>query len=214
MKLIKFADYKAYRRAQWRTSRLRRNITFVSDLEIAKIAAWVNQHQSGVFDIVCHGARSGVECDEFKRHFPHAEVFGTDLFPYLGICRSQYRGESNVIEWDFSRRKAEWIGAFDVIYSNSLDHSCCPEWTLKVWMQQLREGGHLFVQYAMGQVAAEPTGYSGDCFVGSIEDYTRMIHGVGAVVEDLLYVRYHRDRRNPMRKKGMEVIVLVAGRKR
>jgi hypothetical protein len=51
------------------------------------------------------------------------------------------------IQHDFNIQKKEWIGKFDILYSNSFDHSFEPMKTMKVWSEQLIENGYIFFEY-------------------------------------------------------------------
>lgn len=206
MRLKKFKSHEHYVEVQRRTACRRGPGPYFTDAEIERIARWLKSRGvDGPLRGICHGARAGLEADEIVKHFPAADVFGTDLFPYSGKS-DRHPGESKVVEWDFSERRSEWIGAFDLIYSNSLDHARDPEGTVAVWMEQLKPGGHLCVQWTASDVKA----CSGDCFGATLWEYVQLMNSHGRVI-DLLYNNVPRGK-GRLRRKSLESVVIVAGR--
>jgi len=165
---------------------------------------------------ICHGARDGLEVQEFQRVFPAAVFLGTDLFPYSGKTErdEQFKKEHPVKEWDFSKVSEEWVGKFDLVYSNSLDHARDPVQAMNTWMDQLNQGGCLFVTWSN----SDATVRRGDCFGASLYEYIVLANQIG-VLHDLLYVnvmhvpgRINRRRRRTRRRAG-EAVILVIGKK-
>ncbi len=157
MKRNTFPSYKKYLAAQKTTVGKRRSGPFFANVELERIADWAKQ-AGKVERILCHGARAGHEVEEFRKHFEHAAIIGTDLFP---------ADSSGVIKHDFNEPVKEWIGQYDLIYSNSLDHARNPAKTLLVWMRQLSPRGHLFVQWTKWHTTLQ----SGDCFAATLHEY-------------------------------------------
>jgi hypothetical protein len=203
MKLLTFDTYAQYVRAQQRTSTRRGGGVFFTDLEIARIARWLRGHRiGGEIKGICHGARGGHEVAEFRKYYPAGEVIGTDITP------REMDLPGLVMEWDFSHPKDEWKGKFDFVYTNSLDHSSDPPATLAVWMEQLNERGRLFMQWSAWHEKVS----GGDCFGASLAEYMMLVDQAGQV-EDLLYIRAQRQRGNPLRRRGTNVVVLVGKKK-
>ena len=214
MKLLTFETYEKYIKAQKRTLRRRGIGPYFTDLEIGKICNWLKHEyeqsvgNSSVIYGVCHGARNGLEADEFKKNFIRADVFGTDLFPFSGRSAA-HRGKSDVVEYDFSVRNPEWVGMFDFVYTNSLDHARDPIATLVVWMEQLKPGGYLFVQWAAtGHVGVK----QGDCFGAHLYEYMDLVKNAG-VLKELIYSICPIEGYNILRRRALEVVVLVVGKK-
>jgi len=208
MKQIQFANYATYIAAQKHTILKRGLGPYFCDIEILRIARWIGQN--GVLPIrlgVCHGARNGQECNELMKHFPHARIFGTDLFPFSGKSIIT-RGKAAVYEWDFNKPNRKWVGAFDLVYTNSLDHSDDPEASLKIWLNQLKPKGVLFVQWNRSDMDVK----GGDCFGATPLEYIDLLNAVGRVI-DLIYVRTEWQRGNPLRRHGLECIVFVVQKK-
>jgi hypothetical protein len=128
---------------------------------------------------ICHGARCGTEVELLKSKFGMAKILGTDLNPV---------DKNTVIEWDFHLQKDEWAGAFDFVYTNSLDHSPKPEECLTTWVQQLTSVGMLFVVWAHGcRLDGRPLPHpGGDCFGASLDEYIWLINKI-IPVRDLLW---------------------------
>ena len=206
MERIKFDSYESYVAAQRKTVRRRGEGPFFTHWEFDRIAEWLKLHgvdENTPLHGICHGARAGMEGDEIQKHFPQADVFGTDLFPYSGDSAIR-PGKSKVIEHNFSEQKPEWVGAFDLVYSNSLDHARDPVQALAVWMEQLKPTGHLFLQWCRSSARA----YKADCFGADLSEYITLMNNAGVLV-DLLYIHHKRNRRNRLERRGVEVVVMV-----
>ena len=93
---------------------------------------------------VCHGVRNGTEVKVLQRHFPEAEIIGTDLDPKVSEI-------GNCICLDFHCALVDWMNKFDFVYSNALGHSNDPHRALKVWFSTLRLGGVCVIQWAKGR---------------------------------------------------------------
>ena len=174
MKLITFPDYEQYVAAQRRTLSRRGMGPYFNGVQIWKNCDWLRRFLGrGAEKGICHGARNGLECDEFKKHFPSVTVFGTDLFPFSGRS-ALHRGKSEVVQHDFSLPKPEWTGAFDFVYSNSLDHARDPVVAVQLWLSQLK----------------------GDDFGASLWEWVQLGNLLGRTVE-LIYskVEWSRTRR-------------------
>ena len=83
---------------------------------------------------VCHGTRRGSEQRHLRELTGCDQIFGTDI----SHTANQF---DNTIEWDFHEIKEEWVGKFDLVYSNSLDQSYDPVHCLRQWLKTLSPGG-------------------------------------------------------------------------
>lgn len=136
MKIFKYESYQQYVRAQIDGNEKKYDSVWVKAETIESI---VNQHEGPVSSVLCHGTRGGRELECFKRHYPDAYVVGTEISPTA-------KNVPMTVEWDFNLPKEEWVGKFDIVYSNSFDHSFNPYGTLDVWINQLSENGTLYVE--------------------------------------------------------------------
>ena len=76
----------------------------------------------------------------FSTRYIGSEIIGTEI----SHTAKQFQ---NVVEWDFHEIKDEWKNNFDIVYSNSWDHSYDPNKSLRVWGQQLSSNGLMFVEH-------------------------------------------------------------------
>ena len=82
-------------------------------------------NKNDIKSIICHGVRNDNEIDCFKKIFPGAEVFGTDI---------NYENKNkNIFKYDFSKLPEEWNRKFNLVYSNAIDHCFDIDETLKEW---------------------------------------------------------------------------------
>ena len=51
------------------------------------------------------------------------------------------------VQHDFTLPRDEWLNKFDIVYSNSFDHTIDPEKTLETWANQLANDGILALEY-------------------------------------------------------------------
>ena len=141
MKQYPYKDLKHYREAQTAGNKRKLSMVWVREETIAHIATLAARNTG---NILCHGTRNGAEQRMFKTHFPGAYVIGTEI----SDTAKQFK---DTVEHDFHDQKKEWVGRFDVVYSNSIDHSHSPLLALQTWGAQLAPGGRLFVEFGVGE---------------------------------------------------------------
>lgn len=177
-----FTNYREYVRAQVKGSNRRPNR---SPAALQSDAELVVAHCGSVSNGMCHGARCGSEVRSFRALFPDAQIRGTDLAP---------RDESLVFRWDFQKARKDWIGKFDFIYSNALDHACNPEKCAAVWLRQLNQDGKAFIvwtpQHRLVRLRENEKYPGGDCFGAELSEYIELFNRHGKVI-DLIYTTYH-----------------------
>ena len=174
MYLTLFADDKEYLDAQKKTSRRRSGNPCHIENEFVRAAEWWRErHADDPHRIMCHGARSGGETDHWRSLFGDSLVSGTDLHPPEG---------SGVQIHDFRLVVPQWINAFDIVYSNSLDHADDPQACLEVWVDQLRAGKYLMIQWTKCHRTIE----GGDCFGAELHEYVMLVERL-CVVKEVLY---------------------------
>lgn len=204
MRLHEFDSYEQYletqiRGSNWRSSR-RAN---VQEVQVSRMVEYLMKNKprrSFPSNGICHGARCGTEVEYFRKYLPGTYLIGTDVAPRLN---------EHVIEWDFQQQKPEWVGHFDFIFSNCVDHASDPLKCISVWLEQLTKDGYLFVQWEMARWLLDKKGNEpwprkgGDCFGASLDEYVKMLDGVG-VVRDLIYCKHT--------KWGMGIVIVVQRR--
>ena len=137
--------------------------------------------------IMCHGARCGTEIKLFERFFPKSRVMGTD------VCIKK-DDTGKVIKWDFHKQKPEWVGVFDIVYSNTLDHSHTPTECIKVWMDQVKPEGYLALCWSFRHELKNKEGDllpGGDCYGASLQEYMELVEKVGEI-KGLLWISFGR----------------------
>ena len=137
MKVWNYKDYDDYVDWQVKTNLAKESVVWVDETTIEKICRGLSEEPS---NIICHGTRNGKEQQYFKKFFPNCYIIGTEISP----SAKKYE---MTIQHDFNIQKKEWIGKFDILYSNSFDHSFEPMKTMKVWSEQLSQGGFIFFEY-------------------------------------------------------------------
>lgn len=95
-------------------------------------------------DICCMGCRQGTEVFEFKERFTKAKVYGVDITDNIDSIRTHL--DVHIEKQDFNKLPDDWEDKFDLIFSNSLDHSYDPEQTIKEWARVTRSGGHMLLE--------------------------------------------------------------------
>ncbi|HEX2256964.1 MAG TPA: class I SAM-dependent methyltransferase [Afifellaceae bacterium] len=133
-------DYNTYRAIQEIGNRAKVESIFTTPEVIGAVAEHAIRKLRDVKRVLCHGTRNGAEQSWFKANCPDAVVLGTDIsttatqFP-MTIC------------WDFHDLREDWLGSWDVIYSNSWDHSYSPDKMFDAWARSLRGGGLLYLEH-------------------------------------------------------------------
>jgi len=101
----------------------------------------VKKENRPIESVICHGVRTGRESEKFAEYATN--VVGTEISrESIEYNKPNYK-KSTVVEWDFNKQNLEWIGKFDIVYSNCLDHAYDPLETLEVWIDQLKDNGTL-----------------------------------------------------------------------
>lgn len=96
--------------------------------------------------ILCHGVRNGYEVSFFRKCVGFNNVFSTDLFDVFMYDKT------NFFVQDFDTDTENWIEKFDLVYSNSFDHSRDPFHTFKIWSKQVKNKGLLISTIICGFV--------------------------------------------------------------
>ena len=160
MKIFEYDSYGEYVRFQTAANKKKINNVFVRESTIKGIKSQFPSAQS----ILCHGTRNGAEIKFFQRSYgKDATVLGTEI----SDTATNY---ANTVQWDFMKSNPEWVGKYDIVYSNAFDHCTDPEHTLKVWSDQIKENGRLFIELALGKkhnnsTATDPLEYSKEEFL-------------------------------------------------
>ena len=172
MKTWEFENYDAYLEHQNKVTLQKNDWVYAQKHTISKIAQYKGFN---VRNILCHGTRAAGEQSYFKELYPSAYIIGSE------ICETA-EDYPMTIKWDFNRTNYEWIGKFDIVYTNSFDHSITPFVTLGIWKRQLNPSGTLFLEYAQNQSRYHPN----DPLDATDEEVRKMIIDNGMVIKDEL----------------------------
>jgi len=133
-------DLDKYRMIQTEGNKKKLDRVWALEENIEFLARYIQSNISRPSSGICHGTRRGVEQQWFIKYL-NCSVIGTEIsdtatkFPHT-------------IQWDFHEIKEEWIGKFDFIYSNSLDHSYNPELCINQWMKCLKPNGICIIEHS------------------------------------------------------------------
>ena len=140
MKLWKYKDYDEYVKVQTEGN-VQKLKNVWADQKVFDIIA---TYKPDAKDIICHGTRNGAELDMFKKAIPSLYyIVGTEI----SYTAKQF---PNTIQHDFHEQIQSYVNKFDIVYSNSLDHSYNPYKALKTWTDQVNQGGMLCIELATG----------------------------------------------------------------
>jgi hypothetical protein len=134
-------DYEAYKSIQIAANKGKIDRVSVSRENVAFLCRHLQSSGVTVNSVLCHGTRNAAEQGFFKTVLPHAEILGTEI----SDAADQY---PMTIRWDFHEVKPEWIGRYDLVFSNSWDHSYNPQKLFRAWLSCVAPGGALVVEWA------------------------------------------------------------------
>ena len=159
MKRDSINDYGEYVEQQisrsthkWGEETFKRNLP---DFQIISIE--VHKITGGVGNILCLGIRNGNEYWGFKNlpEFKKADIWGVDINPMVNEIIAPH-----IYCFDFNHLPVEWESKFDMVYSNSLDHSFKVEETIEEWRRVVKNGGYLYLSLSMAKKTTKVDVYS------------------------------------------------------
>lgn len=158
-------DYDLYRQVQEEGNRRKIDQVWVNEDAIRRLAA-AALARGPVRRVLCHGTRNGAEQRFFKAAIPGVEALGTEI----ASTATQF---PDTIQWDFHDLKDEWVGYWDLLYSNSWDHAFDPERLFANWTASLRPGGLMALEHTtqhqpQSVTPLDPFGISFDGLVGLV----------------------------------------------
>lgn len=137
MKIYQYTDYQEYVKVQTEANVEKINLVHVTENTIRCIA----QKHGPAGSIMCHGTRNGAEQKLFGKYYPDATIIGTEISFTAGDFPL-------TVQWDFHHDRPDWINKFDIVYSNSFDHSIDPRGALTTWSDQLTDLGCLYLEHS------------------------------------------------------------------
>ena len=120
---------------------------------------------------LCHGVNHGHEITWFKKHLPTVTVVGTELGPLTAKLAP------STVNWDFHVVKPEWRQACDFVYSNAIDHSPNPPLAVTRWMEEIRPGGALVLEWSSFSDSRSKS--ATDLYGASLHSFQAMVNKAG-----------------------------------
>ncbi len=143
--LFEYPDYDSYKDVQVAGNKAKLRMQFVKESHIKILADYVTKALGDVGFGLCHGTRRGAEQSWFRAHLPgEPEVIGTEI----SDTASDF---PHTVQWDFHDTNPDWESRADFVYSNSWDHAFDPEKAFGAWIEALRPGGLMLLDYTKGQ---------------------------------------------------------------
>jgi len=171
--LFKYKNYNHYKKVQIEGNIRKINNCWVDENNIRFLSKYLEKKISNIKFGICHGTRRGKEQEWFRKYLG-VDVLGTDISP----TANQF---PNTIEWDFHKIKSRWINNTDFIYSNSLDHSYNPKECLSSWMECLKIGGVVILEWSTGHIESTEL----DPFGGTLKTYKKLVQPEYKIVKIL-----------------------------
>jgi hypothetical protein len=141
--LHKYASYEEYRATQIFHNKRKIDKVWADESTLSLVAERVRKEFPGRTDLfaLCHGTRNGFE-QNFLAGKLTVDITGTDI-------SETAKDYPLSVQWDFHDRNEAWVGRCDFIYTNSLDQSWKPDQAVGAWLDQLKQGGLLFIEHTM-----------------------------------------------------------------
>lgn len=176
MRIYQYPSYEDYVAAQVKANKAKvGKIVYVQQQTILSICDYHKSNMLTADNILCHGTRDGTEQSFFKKIIPTATyIIGSEI-------SDNAHNYPMTVQHDFNKVQESWINKFDIIYSNSFDHSITPYETIKVWLDQLNNNGRLYIEWSESQnnngvIESDPLN-------ASFKEVERMIILGGGIVE-------------------------------
>ena len=180
MKIKKYHSYQTYVDIQVAANTRKINQVWASKPVIKRIVeACLELGVTPPMNILCHGTRNGAEQRYFKEFLEVEYIIGTEISPSAIKF-------PDTIHWDFHKMNKSWLGFFDIVYSNSLDHSINPNGAVSNWLKSLKPTGILIIQWLEKQCTKT------DPFSASTENICQLVENQGGKAIKLDPVGYEK----------------------
>jgi len=149
--LVRFdGDMETYRRVQTLANKAKLDWRSVAPEEVAYLCRTLTDAGVTLRAVLCHGTRNASEQTFFRAQLPQAEILGTEI----SDTAAQF---PMTIQWDFHEVKPEWRGHFDLVFSNSWDHTYDPNKLFPAWLSCVAPNGALVLEWSTvhGQTSAD-----------------------------------------------------------
>ena len=139
VRIWKYANYKEYVSSQvkrWKSQRKKvKPFEYYKNI-VRPLFDFVDKDK--ISTVICQGVRNDNEVQCMRKIFKKSTVYGTDI--------SYESHAQNIYRLDFSKCPEDWGKKFDLLFSNSIDHSYIGEDILKEWVRITR--GYMIIQFA------------------------------------------------------------------
>ena len=169
MKYIKHDSYDEYKAIQTQTNKDKLGLVWVTPSNIEDIGKYCNDNLIPVKNIICHGTRNAAEIELFNKSFPNTGIIGTEI----SDTATQF---TNTIQWDFHDENPEWEGQFDIVYSNSWDHSYDFKKALKAWSKTVSPTGRIFLDWNNDSDGVTNNLNKSDCCGCTLDEFQNIIN--------------------------------------
>ena len=144
MEIFKYKDYEDYIQAQieGNLKKIDRIIKTGQSYVRPNVIKNIVERKKDAKRVLCHGTRNANEQKYFLDLLKDSYIIGSEV-------STNAEEFPMTVQHDFNMVKEEWINSFDIVYSNSFDHSITPFETLKVWKDQLNDSGRLFLEHTV-----------------------------------------------------------------
>lgn len=171
---IKNSSYEEYKKNQIIKNKQKINNKWIREENVVDIKKYCDSVNLEPSNIICHGTRNGAEIKFFQKYFPNSKTIGTEI-------SDTAKNYPDTIEWDFHDIKPDWIGKFDIVFTNSWDHSYDLDKAVTTWMQQLSDKGILVLDWS--SFSTSKPFDKADCCGCSLEDLKAFLSEKGKVVD-------------------------------
>lgn len=170
-------DYDAYRSIQEEGNKAKLHGQWVTRGHIQFLADHITALGVTVRRGACHGTRQGFEQGWFREALPDADVFGTEI----SSTAAQF---AHTVQWDFHEVNPDWVGALDLVYSNSWDHAYDPDKAVTAWLETLTPGGVLLLDHSRYHLPDRANEL--DPFGADFDNLTALVARLGAGLGEVL----------------------------
>jgi hypothetical protein len=138
--IVNFSDHDDYLKKQLSSSNKKSSEIWVTENQLNYLCEDIsNKFSEQHIEGLCHGVKNGYELDYIKEKVVDCNVTGTDIIE---------TNRTDIIQMDFHEEKKEWIGKFDFVYSNCLNHSDNHQECFELWMNYIKEGGYCYLHWS------------------------------------------------------------------
>lgn len=179
--LYKYKDYTQYLEEQIKANVRKINSSWVQEEDIKFLSNYIKNNNISYENILCHGTRQGYEQMYFLKYLQDIKyIIGTEI----SHNASNY---AHTIQHDFHEIREDWVNKFDIVYSNSWDHSFDPYKSLNSWIKSTKLNGVLIIEWSTDCINIKIS----DPFGASLETYKQIFNKCNLKIIDILELNSH-----------------------